>query len=310
MYFEVFTCYDDTEHVDVMVITKDKFPVGVNPKISSLNSYSLEVYDLNILGLGHKGSITVGYDEARKDKFHILEALYKSYYIGNTFISGKLFYSHPEHEERYGFLFNRDFIYPRINIVGGLGLERVNTFYNHSPDDSTLLKDPLEYVLGDLCVGVAEPLKIFNKKQADYLVELFRITHYDYYKYPLVGSLFNDKSEVLISLNHLRSKFYKSNLIYDFGKVEYIPYGHLIELVGGIEYPEAYDKRYYTGVSISQGNFIFNRAIYYYLKFGLGSYFNELRKGYFDEGVFSMNAHFFSRHYTIGEYGIRNLGKK
>ncbi|MDP8226886.1 MAG: hypothetical protein P9L89_04515 [Candidatus Celaenobacter polaris] len=311
VYFKIYHCYNEPEYVDVVVITKDKFPLGVNPGISSLDSYHLEIYDLNIVGLGHKVSASVAYDGENKEKFSLQEALYKLYFIGNTFISGKLFYSNQEHEERYGFLFHRDFIPPKINIAGGVGLERVNTSYTYGPVDSTLTENPLEYLKGDLCVGVAEPLRIFNKSSSDYLVELIRFTHYDYYKYPSIGSLFNslfdDKTELLLSLNHQRSKFYKSNLIYNFGEIEYIPYGHLIEFIGGVEYPELYDKRYYAGIRFSQGNFIFERALYYYLQFGLGSYFEKLLLGDFDEGVFSLNAHFFTKHYKIGNYGLRNF---
>ena len=307
VYFEIYNCYNKPEYVDVVVLTKDKFPIGGNPGVSSFHSCDLEIYNLNIVGLGHKASTTIAYDGEKKEKVYIQDALYKIYHIGDTFISGELFYSHPEHEERYGFVFNRNYIPPEINIAGGIGLERINTYYHHSPDDSTLMKYPLEYLKGDFCAGVAEPLKVFSPSKAEYLVELFRITHYDYYKYPLLGSLFYDRSVVLFSLDHLRSKFYKSNLIYDFGEIEYIPYGHLLEIIGGVEYPEIYDKRYYAGIRFSQGNFIFKRALYYYLETGLGSYFDRLFLRDFDEGVLSLSAHFFTRHYKIGEYGVRNF---
>jgi hypothetical protein len=307
VYFQIYNCYEKPGYVDIVVLTKDKFPIGGNPGISSLHSFDLEIYNLNIVGLGHKASTTIAYDEERKEKVFLQDALYKIYHIGDTFISGELFYAHPEHEERYGFVFNRNYIPPQINIAGGVGLERVNTYYYNSPDDSTLMEYPLEYVKGDFCVGVAEPLKVFSPSKAEYLVELFRITHYDYYKYPLLGSLFNDKSLLLFSLDHLRSMFYRSNLIYDFGEIEYIPYGHLLELIGGIEYPELSDKRYYAGIRFSQGNFIFKRALYYYLEAGLGSYFDAFFLKDFDEGVLSLNAHFFTRHYKIGNYGLRNF---
>jgi len=307
VYFKICPCYNEPDYVDVVVLTKDKFPVGANPGISSLDSYHLEIYDLNIAGLGHEVSAKVAYNGGEKEKFSLQNALYKVYHIGNTFTTGELFYSNPEHEERYGFLFNRNFIPSKINIAGGLGLERVNTSYTHSPDDSTLTENPLEYVKADVYVGVAELLKMFSPLRVEYLVELVRVTHYDYYKYPLIGSLFDDRSEVLLSLNHQRSKYYKSNLIYGFGEIEYIPYGHLIEFIGGVEYPVLYDKRYYAGIRFSQGNFIFERALYYYLQLGLGSYFEKLLLGNFDEGVFSLNALFFTKHYKIGNYGLRNF---
>ena len=223
VYFKICPCCNEPDYVDVVVLTKDKFPVGANPGISSLDSYHLEIYDLNIAGLGHEVSAKVAYDGGEKEKFSLQNALYKVYHIGNTFTTGELFYSNPEYEERYGFLFNRNFIPSKINIAGGLGLERVNTSYTHSPDDSTLTENPLEYVKADVYVGVAELLKMFSPLRVEYLVELVRVTHYDYYKYPLIGSLFDDRSEVLLSLNHQRSKYYKSNLIYGFGEIEYIP---------------------------------------------------------------------------------------
>ena len=307
IFFQVYVCANNPNYVDVLVLTKDKFPLGGNPGASSFHSYSLELYDLNIVGLGHKASITVAYDRDREEEFYIEDALYKIYHIGNTYITGEMFYDHPEHEERYGFVLNRNFIPPKINVAGGIGLEKVNTYYLNTPDDSTLMEHPLEYLKGDFCVGVAERLKLLGRTKADYIVELIRVTHYDYYKYPLIGSLFDDRSEILFSFNHQRSKYYKSNLIYDFGDVEYIPYGHLIEFIAGIENPELYASRYYTGFQISKGNFIFNRALYYYMQLGIGSYFNKMIWKEFDEGVFAVNAHLFSRHYRIGDYGLRNF---
>ncbi len=307
VYFEIYPCFNEPDYVDVVVLTKDKFPVGANPSISALDSYHLEIYDLNIAGLGHEVSAKVAYDGGKKEKFSLQNALYKVYHIGNTFTTGELFYSNPEHEERYGFVFNRDFIPHKINIAGGVGLERVNTTHTHSPDYSTFIENPLEYVKSDVYVGVAELLKMFSPLRVEYLVELVRVTHYDYYKYPLIGSLFNDRTELLLSFNHHRSKYYRSNLIYDFGEIEYIPYGHLIEILGGVEYPELYEKRYYAGIRFSRGNFIFEKTLYYYLQFGLGSYFDRFRLNDLNEGVLSFNAHFFTKHYKIGNYGVRNF---
>jgi len=62
VYFEIYNCYNKPEYVDVVVLTKDKFPIGGNPGISSLHSFDLEIYNLNIVGLGHKASTTIAYD--------------------------------------------------------------------------------------------------------------------------------------------------------------------------------------------------------------------------------------------------------
>ena len=50
-----------------------------------------------------------------------------------------------------------------------------------------------------------------------------------------------------------QDKFYKTNLIYSYGRTEDIPCGVLVNLTAGKEINE-YKERFYTGINLSAGH--------------------------------------------------------
>jgi len=304
--FEIKLREDDPQGVDIIITTKDKFSIGANPGLSSWSKGRLEVYDLNLAGLGHEISTTVAYDEARKKPLYIKDGEYKIYHIGSTFLCGRMFYSDQDVEKEYGFEIQRDALPPKINIAGGLGLKRVHELYTNILNDTTSYW--LDYLESELCIGIANDVLRKEKGKSAFIVPTLRLASKKY----LFGSgVFGRETneEVFFGLNFLKSRFYKSNLIYDFGKVEYIPYGHLGELIAGMEFEEDDDRNFYIGFHYSQGDFIFNDILYYYSKISLGSYFDKLLIPNLDRGVLSLKIHFLSKLYNVWDYSVRNFIK-
>jgi hypothetical protein len=60
-----------------------------------------------------------------------------------------------------------------------------------------------------------------------------------------------------MSLGISRQGFYKSNLVYGFGRTEDIPYGSALSVTGGIDFDEYYNRPY-MGISYSHGSHLRN----------------------------------------------------
>jgi len=304
--FGIRLCEDDPQGVDVIITTKDKFSIGANPGLSSLSKGRLEVYDLNFAGLGHEVSTTVAYDEARKKPLYIQNSEYKIYHIGSTFLCGRMFYTDQDVEKQYGFEIQRNAIPPKINIAGGVGLKRVHELYANILNDTTSYW--LDYLESELCIGIANDVYKKENGKTAFTVPTLRLASK---KYLIESGVYGRKTheQVFFGLNFLKSKFYKSNLIYDFGKVEYIPYGHLGELVAGMEFEDDDDRNFYLGFRFSEGDFVFKDLLYYYYKISLGSYVDNLLYFTLNRGVFSLKMQFFTKLYQVWNYGVRNFIK-
>jgi hypothetical protein len=119
-------------------------------------------------------------------------------------------------------------------------------------------------------------------------------TYYNLQKYKLF----------LGSFSFSMRKFYKANLIYNYGRTEDIPFGGSVSIVSGRELNE-FKKRTYLGATISVGETLGGLG-YIQSSAGVGTFFNGART---EQGVFSVRTSFISRLYYIGNYKIRNFLK-
>ena len=97
-------------------------------------------------------------------------------------------------------------------------------------------------------------------------------------------------------------KFYKTNLIYSYGRTEDIPYGGQLKLTAGREINE-FKERMYFGTDVSVGKS--SQSIgYFYGTVGLASFFNETQS---EQGIVFFNMKYFSNLWTVRDYIIRNF---
>ena len=87
--------------------------------------------------------------------------------------------------------------------------------------------------------------------------------------------------------------YFRSNLIYDFGRTEDIPQGMLLNFTIGPEYNE-FNTRLYTGVSFSRGAYLGNLGYLYGLMEG-GGYLKDSRK--IEQGVANFQMNYFTNLY-------------
>ncbi|GAG86710.1 unnamed protein product, partial [marine sediment metagenome] len=97
-------------------------------------------------------------------------------------------------------------------------------------------------------------------------------------------------------------QYYKSNLIYNYGTIEDIPYGFLLEFTGGYENNEFYN-RYYTGVEFSHGNFYKNLG-YFHTKIGFAGFLSEQQ---YRQGLFHLKSSYFTNLLPFNNFHVRQF---
>jgi hypothetical protein len=97
-------------------------------------------------------------------------------------------------------------------------------------------------------------------------------------------------------------KYYKTNLIYGYGRTEDIPYGGLARITAGKEINE-FKNRIYLGADISAGK-SFPKFGYIYSALALGSFFTG---GESQQGIFYSRLNYFTNLLPVGRFRSRNF---
>lgn len=294
-----------SDSVDVTIITKDLWPVGFGLELSSVESGNAGIWNKNIFGFGNEFNNFLYWDGKKSPALGFMSD-YKVNSFGKSFISADIQYKYLEPERSFMVNLSRDFFSPKIKYAGGVGFANAYTRKNIEFYDTTLLDTPIKYNHFDAWLG-----RSFRVPQLDYgkstrttLVISARFFKDNYYKRPVTteNSLYEyyNKTLFLGSIGLSSQGFFRSRLIYGFGRTEDIPFGALFKLTGGYEINE-FGNRPYVGLSFSEGHFI-NRLGYFYNSIKFGGFTNS---GQLEQGVLSYSNKYFSPLFTKNRFKYR-----
>lgn len=247
--------------VDILVISKDLFSIGANLAISDINKGNLELYDKNIFGLGQKLETNLYYNTqgSMYSGYQITHAIDN---ISQSFIRSKLRYYDHLNTNILEIDFSRRFYAAFTKYAGGINAKKVNTITNIVKPDTILANTKLDYLSTD--IWIARSFNLVNTgryARRTKLVVGARYLNNTFYEGPEVTERFNyqyhNNQLLLFNAAFSFQKFYRSNLIYGFGKTEDIPIGFLSQINIGIEKDEFF-KRLYVGNTISAGSYFQN----------------------------------------------------
>ncbi|MDA3954099.1 MAG: hypothetical protein PF485_10660 [Bacteroidales bacterium] len=293
-----------TELVDVLIVTKDVYSAGFYVDLFNLESGVIELYENNIAGLGHELSGSL-YLNAEENPTTGYKFNYNINNLGGSFLKTKIQYLNAFETKSFGLELNRSFFAYSTKWAGGLKLKRTSTSRDIVKTDTTLYNVKLNYATQDIWFGRSFLINTRNLKYQNRtkLVVSARYINNIFYKGPTVSErynfLYHDNQLLLASIAFSRQKYFKSNLIYSYGKTEDIPIGSLIQFNTGLEKDEFY-KRPYWGFRFAKGDY-YPKVGYVNLNVELGGlYYNDQ----LDQGVFSItgqaisNLHAFNRQKT------------
>jgi hypothetical protein len=285
--------------VDVQVITKDVYSLGGTYNPSGLTSGRVTLFENNIFGLGHDFGFEIPFDSNKPDSpgfgvHYLVDNLARS------FINLRVFYHHGLGEEAYGVGLNRKFVSSETKYAGGLSIEHM---YRFEDLDTMSIPQPLKYNLQNYWFARSF---LLDRSTVTRFIISARYTNNNVLNRPFIlpdsYHTLQKYRMYLASLAFSRQRFYKTNLVYGYGRTEDIPYGLLAKAVLGKEVNE-FKTRNYAGAEISFGK-SFRGFGYLQSSAGLGSFINQNRT---EQGIVYFDASYFSNLLPVGRSLIRNF---
>ena len=290
------------EEADIVVLTKDVYSLGASYNYRGLNRGNVSIFERNIFGIGHE----VGFDIPFDTKISDYPGFGVHYLVNNmwkSFINLNLFFADGLGKTNYGFSLNRKLISSATKYAGGISVMQM---YTTEDLDTLPVPEPLKYNLQDYWISRSF---LINKEKVSRIILGARYTNNNVFDKPIIlpDSYYNiQKYRIfLASAAFSVQKYYKTNLIYSYGRTEDIPYGGLLRVTAGSEYNEfnQFRDRKYIGVEIALGKSI-NSLGYFYTSAGFATFLNGQQPR---QGLLSINMNYFSNLMTVGKSRLRNF---
>lgn len=293
----------DTNYVDVTIICKDKLSWGGSVESNFLNSFILGVDNKNFLKLGHIVNYEISYRGTKDKKWgNVLE--YKANSLWGSHINIRGYYRNDDWEKEVRVDIERQFLTSQMKWAGGVAAGRV--FYSDDlPDRNvTRLEELFDYHFQDVWLGKSFQLPFrYSYNQNMYVTSRFFTTMFN--NRPIVNDdtnhLYYNRVDYFAAYTYTKIKYYKANLIYDFGRTEDIPTGLFLSMTTGFEKSE-YDNFGYLAAEARYSHFNKHTERYYAFQAALGSY---LSKDGFERGVLKIGASHISNLCNLGNLKFR-----
>ena len=294
---------DNPAQVNVTLICKDQLSWGATVESNFLNSFDIGLENKNFMKLGHVLNYEFSY-RGTKDKKWGNESEYKVNSLWGTHINIRGYYRNDYREKEVFVDVERQFLTNRMKWAGGMGVGRV--FYSDDLPDRNVnrLEELFNYHYQDVWLGKSFLLPYrYSYNQNMFLTGRFFTTLFN--NRPLVtddtNHLYYNRRDYFAAFTYIKMKYYKANLIYDFGRTEDIPTGLMLSLTTGYEKSE-FDNYGYIAGECHYSHFNKYDERYYALEAALGSYVNE---DGFTRGTLKLGASHISNLCSWGSFKFR-----
>ncbi len=299
----------DPGYVDLTILTKDIWSKAFFLELKDVDEGSLGLWDRNIFGTGNDFENNIHWNPDKSDFFGY-DAIYKNRNIFGTFINSSIYYRNIFETESYGFQLNRRFFTPSIKYAGGLSATKTLTEKTIWYTANSNIREPLSFSNIDAWIGRSFPIKtpMENSARRLNLIIASRLIKNNFTVRPLATAenLFHEYHNNTLWLNSISlnsQAFYRSNLIYSFGRTEDIPNGWITSFTLGKEFSE-FEDRIYTSGKIAHGDF-FDYIGYAYAELSAGTFVNGLGKP--EQGVTKLTVNYFTNLFVFGRYKLRHF---
>lgn len=234
-----------SDSVDILIITKDCFPYGINISIDDYNAYSITPYMNNFLGLGDHLEVGLYYDGYSESPWgHNFK--YKADNIFGSFIDMQAYRSHYSDKNNYGILIERPFKTTDMKIGGALSYKNLheNRSYDDVLQDTTLTSEFIENQYD----GWLGRTFIPKNNALPNLSIAGRMYMNTYSKRPEIRKDYNlnfhDWTGILGSIMLQKVTFFQTHKLSGFGVTEDVPVGYEIKVTTGHSWNEYFDRPY------------------------------------------------------------------
>lgn len=290
------------DYADLIIITKDVFPIGVTATASSFDKFSASIWDNNSFGLAYELGARLLYDSYFKNSFgYEIYSKYRN--LLSTFINGTVLWYDAFDSRWLTFSFSKDFISPQTKYAGGLNIGWVRDKYELSNQD-TLLQGIFETNYQDVWLG--RSILLGDKSSRNNLYLSARFERKVFTNRPFINAdsnaSFHNRNIYYAKVGYSRYQFYKASMIRSYGISEDIPYGINTGLT--IAYLNSYYlKRTYLGLSFGAGKY-FEKVGYLAGNIVAGGFYNS---GNLSQGLFECNALYYTPLLKFYRYSSRTF---
>lgn len=285
--------------VDILVLTKDVYSLGASAEFRSATKGSASLYEKNIFGIGHELSLKVPFDQDSAGSPGI-GIYYNINNISKSFINLNLQYYNALGRTSYGFAADRQLISSSTKYAGGICVCQTST----TTDLDTLPEpEPLKFNHQDYWLSRSI---LLNPEKAARLILGVRYLNNNVFRHPdILPDSYHSLQKYkiyLASLSFSVRQFYKTNLIYGYGRTEDLSDGMLVNFTAGWESNE-FKQRFYSGISLSAGKKL-NSGGYFHGNAGLAAFRN---KNETEQGILMFRANYFTKLLYAGTHRLRNF---
>lgn len=289
-----------TNEVDVLVITKDEFSIGVGIDVNNYDNFKIHLLDNNFLGIGHKMQHSLiyrnGYQPQNGYNFK-----YRVNNIYNTFISGLIEYENSWDRELKLISFRKTFLSPQTKYAGGIKLYKLKDARSFKLEDTVSISTH-KAVLQDYWLGRAIR---FSPSSRTRMNVAFRYARANFTERPYLSRdsnyFYRDRELFLSEIALLKRSFYKSRMVQGFGVTEDIPYGYILSLNAGLD-KNQFTTMPYFGVGFTWAKYM-KLPGYIGANFSAGAYYN---KTFLQDAIINFELINIGNLIKLNRYRIRN----
>lgn len=289
------------DSVDIVVVTKDNFPVAAEVELLSHNHIIFDPYNTNFIGLGHKISGRLIYDQTA-DQTIGYGAEYQADNLFGNFVTARLGFSKTDEIDMYRANMAKPFITTDIRFGGEFDLAQVAEIQDFDRGErDTIYRGEFPYQANTFDAWLGYSFYYFNNSinnflnisarhstinylQRKYVEDDTTIVDVDSTFYP-----FHNRYSSLLNLSLRKIDYLKTSRLFGYGRTEDVPYGYILDITGGYQKTQYYYRPYMGGYYF-WGKY-FPRAGYYSYSLGSGAF---LRNGKAEDWVSGAKFTYFS----------------
>jgi hypothetical protein len=293
----------DADSVNVLILVRESWGLMASGSMKSSNTVRAGLAEQNFLGLGHK--INTSMTLRRKSNAgSSVNAYYAVPNIGGSFISGKLAYATAPGQSQTDLSLSRDLVSPLLRYAGAFDLRHTSIVTNDSfPPTANNTSN-----LVDLWAGLPIHIGLRQKSIEPRRILLIsaRVRTLKFTRRPTVTATtypgYHNTTYVLGSVALIQSRYYRTNLLYNFDRMEDIPYGFLAQATYGWA-DEEFARKPYASVTLAAGSRS-DRLGYGVGELRIGGLLNGSKV---EQGVARLRTLFFGNLRHLGKFRLRNF---
>lgn len=290
---------DSINVVNVGIITRDVFSIGINLNPKSVDDVSFSIFDRNLFGNGWEFRNNFRY-RSNLNPSYDYEGIFSINNIMGSFISGTFIYKNAYEVNQIWLNFSKPFLNQETQYAGGLDLMQINQKDENLNYAISLYRAKIQ----DYWIGRSFLLGNSDARRNIRLGARYYKLYYDRRPFSAADTnvTYHNREVYLGNIIFNQLTYFTGTMISGFGITEDIPVGYALEFTGGLS-DEEFKNRTYLGLETRMASWIENVG-YLGLIMQLGSY---LQSKSWEDGVFHSDFRYFSPLLHLGSYKYRQF---